>query len=93
MSKQALTDGNSAKTLLAVLNTDAIQGTNKVRIAIDPTTHTILLDDASSISFTMSPIDPRDENYVGVWAFQGNVDGLLYPAVANATGHLLVDTS
>lgn len=87
----ALKDGNSVATLLAVLNTDTIQGTNKVRIALNPSDSGIKIDKTATISFTMQPIDPRDENYVGVWAFQGNVDGLLYPAVATSTGALLVD--
>ena len=91
MSKNALTDGNSTKTLLAVLNTDTVQGTNKVRIAIN-SSNQILLDSTSTISFTMSPIDPRDDNYVGVWAFQGS-DYQLYPAVATSIGALLVNTS
>lgn len=90
MSKNALKDGNSTATLLAVLNTDSVQGTNKVRIAVDPVNNNIFIDDVSTISFTMKPIAPRDENYVGVWAFQGNIDGLLYPAVATRAGALLV---
>ena len=87
----ALKDGNSVATLLAVLNTDTVQGTNKVRIAVDPVTEGILLNPTATISFTMKPIDPRDENYVSVWAFEGTTDGLLYPAVATAAGELLVD--
>lgn len=93
MSKNALHDGNSVTTLLAVLNTDTVQGTNKVRIAVDPTNNAILIDETSTISFTMVPVDPRDENYVGCWLFQGNVDGLPYPAVATSTGALLVNTN
>jgi hypothetical protein len=89
----ALKDGNSTATLLAVLNTDTIQGKNKVRIAVDPANNSILVDFTSGISFTIEPIDPRDENYVRVWAFQGNVDGLLYPAVATSKGALLVSSN
>lgn len=85
----ALTDGNSAKTLLAVLNTDTTQGKTKVRIAVN-SSNAILMDSVSTISFTMEPIDPRDENYWGVWAFQGS-DNKLYPAVATSLGVLLVD--
>ena len=88
----ALKDANSVSTLLAVLNTDTNQGTNKVRIKVD-SNNKILTDTTSSISFTMSPIDPRDDNYVGCWLFQGNVDGLTYPAVATSAGALLVRTS
>lgn len=89
----ALKDGSSVATLLAVLNTDTVQGTTKVRIALNPSTHGIKVNTIASISFTMQPIDPRDENYVGVWAFQGNTDGLLYPAVATSIGELLIRTN
>lgn len=88
----ALTDSNSTKTLLAVLNTDTLQGTNLIRIAEDPVTHGVLIDETSTISFAMKPIDPRDQNYTSVWAFQGT-DGQLYPAVATSVGALLVNTS
>lgn len=89
----ALKDANSVATLLAVLNTDSVQGTNLVRIAVNPANSGILINTTASISFTMKPIDSRDANYVGVWAFQGNIDGLLYPAVATAAGELLVDVA
>lgn len=92
MSENALTDANSAKTHLAVLNTDSVQGTNKVRIAINPVNDGLKINTTSTISFTMTPIDPRDENYWGVWAFQGS-DGQLYPAVATISGELLIDTN
>lgn len=88
----ALKDGNSVSSLLAVLNTDTVQGTNLVRLAINSANNGIKLDSTSTISFTMKPIDPRDENYVGVWAFQGS-DGLLYPAVATSVGALLVKSN
>jgi hypothetical protein len=88
---QALKDSNSVSSLTAVLNTDTVQGTNLVRIAVDSTTNGVLIDTTSTISFTMQSIDPRDQNYVGVWCFQGTSDGLLYPAVATASGKLLVN--
>lgn len=88
----ALTDSNSAKTLLAVLNTDLIQGTNLVRIKINPLDNGISIDETSTISFTMEPISPRDQDYVNVWSFQGS-DGQLYPAVATSAGALLVRTN
>lgn len=88
---QALKDSNSAATYLAVLNTDTVQGTNLVRITVDSSTGGIKTDTTATISFTMQPIDPRDQNYVGVWAFEGTTDGLLYPAVATSAGSLLVD--
>lgn len=85
----ALTDSNSVKTLLAVLNTDSVQGTTLVRLKVNPSDGGILIDETATISFTMKPIDPRDNNYRSVWAFQGS-DGQLYPAVATSTGNLLV---
>ena len=87
----ALKDANSVSTLLAVLNTDTVQGTHLVRLAVNPSNNGILIDTTSTISFTMKPIDPRDENYTSVWAFEGP-DGKLYPAVATSTGNLLVNT-
>ena len=89
--KNALKDPNSVATLQAVLNTDAIQGTNKVRIAIN-SSNEILVDTTSTISFTMEPVAPRDMNYVSVWLFQGS-DGNAYPAVATSSGALLVDVN
>ncbi len=89
-SSLALKDGNSVSTLLACLNTDTVQGQHLVAIAIDPITHGIEVDTVSTISFTMKPISPKDVNSYACWAFEGS-DGLLYPAVANSDGALLVD--
>ena len=89
--KVALKDSNSVASLLAVLNTDLIQGTNLVRIAVDPVTNGILTDETSTISFMMSPIDPKDANSVSLWCFQGT-DGKVYPAVATSLGALLINT-
>lgn len=83
-------DGNNVTGKLAVLNTDSVQGTNLVRIAINSSNGGIKINTTDSISFTMIPVDPRDENYVGCWLFQGT-DGLTYPAVADADGKLLID--
>ena len=44
----------------------------------------------ATISFTMSPIDPRDENYVNCMTFVGS-DGLVYPWVATADGEVLIE--
>lgn len=85
-------DQNHVPAKLAVLNTDTVQGTHLVAIAIDPTNHGIKVSTSATISFTMVPIDPKDENYVDCWLFQGD-DGLTYPAVATAAGELLIDTN
>lgn len=84
-------DQNSIFGKLAVLNTDTVQGTNLVPIAINPSNGGIKFDAASTISFTMVPIAEGDENYQKVWLFEGT-DGLTYPAVATAGGAILLDT-
>lgn len=83
-------DGNFVPSRLAVLNTDTVQGKTLVPITINQTNKGIEIDTTSTISFTMVPVDPRDQNYVGCWLFQGT-DGKTYPAVATSTGNLLVD--
>lgn len=88
----ALIDANTVPSKLAVLNTDTVQGTNLVRIAIDPTTKGIKVDSSATISFTMKTVDPRDQNYKTCWLFQG-LDGKTYPAVATSVGALLIDKS
>ena len=88
----ALRDDNSVPTLLAVLNTDTVQGTNLVRIKVNPIDHRILADTTSTISFTMVPLDPKDANSSEVWAFEGT-DHKLYPCVATSLGALLINTN
>lgn len=83
-------DNNNVPAKLAVLNTDTVQGTNLVPISIDAN-GVIRTTDTATISFTMVPVDPKDENYVNCWLFEGT-DGLTYPAVATASGRLLIDT-
>ncbi len=83
-------DENSVPAKLAVLNTDSVQGTNLVPIQIDSSNSGIEIDVASTISFTMVPVDPRDGNYAGCWLFEGT-NGLTYPAVATSGGALLID--
>lgn len=84
-------DQNHVTSKLAVLNTDTVQGTHLVNIKIN-SSHNILVSTVDTISFTMVPIDPHDENYVDVWLFTGS-DGLTYPAVATASGELLIDSN
>lgn len=83
-------DENNIPALLAVLNTDTVQGQHLVPLAINGATDAIRVNRTSTINFTMVPIDPRDQNYVGCWLFKGS-DGLTYPAVADAAGALLID--
>lgn len=84
-------DENSIPGKLACLNTDTVQGTNKVPLAITAS-GLLKIAQGAPLNFTMVPVDPRDENYVGCWLFEGS-DGLTYPAVADAEGKLLVNFS
>lgn len=82
-------DGNFVPGMLAVLNTDDVQGTNLVPLEI--TSDGLLqINSTATINFTMEPVDPKDENYVNCWLFQGT-DGNVYPAVADQFGALLID--
>lgn len=83
-------DGNGVVAKFAVLNTDTVQGQHLVSIAVSPINGGIRYDTTATISFTMEPIDPRDQNYAEVWCFEG-LDGLVYPAVATASGALLIN--
>jgi hypothetical protein len=83
-------DGNNIPSKLACLNTDTVQGTNLVPISINSSTGAVCINHTSTINFTMVPVDPKDENYVNCWLFEGS-DGLTYPAVADADGRLFID--
>jgi hypothetical protein len=85
----AIRDQNFIPTKLAVLNTDSVQGTNLVRIKINESNNGLKINTTDTISFTMQPVTPQDQNYVDCWLFEGT-DGLLYPAVVNASGELLI---
>ncbi|MDE2015932.1 MAG: hypothetical protein KGI72_05415 [Patescibacteria group bacterium] len=82
-------DDNFIPSKLAVLNTDGVQGTNLVKLAINGTNGGLRVNSTATISFTMEPIDPRDKNYIGCWSFEGT-DGKVYPAVATSVGELLI---
>ena len=83
-------DDNFVIPRLAVLCSDPIQGINIVPIQIN-SNNQILCNTIDTISFTMHPVDPRNKNYLGIWLFKG-LDGKTYPAVANASGELLITT-
>lgn len=83
-------DNNNIPGRLAVLNTDTVQGTTLVPICIKDDTGAICVTRTATKSFTMEPVDPKDENYVNCWLFEGD-DGLTYPAVATEGGRLLID--
>lgn len=81
-------DDNYVVPKLAVLNSDPIQGINLVPIQIN-SNNQILCTTTDTISFIMIPVSPRSKNYLGCWLFKG-LDGKTYPAVANASGALLI---
>ncbi len=84
-------DENSIFTKTAVLNTDTVQGTNLVRLVCDEgNSNSIKVNTIATISFTMQPIDERDENFRTCLTFTGS-DGLLYPCVATSIGELLIE--
>lgn len=88
-TQDAIRDQNHVPSGLAVLNTDSVQGTNKVRIKEDAVGG-MAVDTGASISFTMVPIDPRDSNYVDCLTWVGG-DGQVYPWVATSAGAVLID--
>lgn len=85
-------DQNHVPSVLAVLNTDAVQGTNLVTVKINPANNGMKVSTTATISFTMVAIDPRDENYVGCAMWVGT-DGKTYPWVATSLGEVLIDES
>lgn len=85
----AITDQNYVPAKLAVLNTDTVQGQHLVRVAINPVNGGLKVNTTDAISFTMVPIDARDENYRECMMFVGS-DGRTYPCVANSSGELLI---
>lgn len=89
-SENALRDQNFIPSKLAVLNTDTVQGTNLVRIKMNEGNGGMKIDTTATISFTMVPIDERDENYAKCMTFTGS-DGNVYPWVATSDGNVLVD--
>lgn len=68
-----------------------VDGVTKIPIAINPATNGVMVDTTSTISYTPTPIDPRDENFVDVWlATDGS--GLCYPINVNSDGAILIET-
>lgn len=80
-------DQNFIPTKLAVLNTD---GVTLVAIKSNESTGAMKVSTTDTISFTMSPISPEDENFNNTLLWVGT-DGLTYPWVANSDGEVLID--
>lgn len=72
-----------------VLNTDTVQGQNLVSIKINDATKSMKVSTTATISFTMVPIDAKDENYVNCATWTGT-DGLVYPWVVTSAGEVLI---
>jgi hypothetical protein len=90
--ENARPDENSVFSKTAVLNTDTVQGMNLVRIQVDENNgNSLKVNTTATISFTMVPVDPRDENYRTCATFTGS-DGLVYPWVATEDGEVLIST-
>lgn len=81
-------DENFIKGKLGVLNTD---GVTTIPIACNELTGGIKVNEVDTISFTMTPISPEDENYNKCMLFVGS-DGLTYPWVVNADGEVLISS-
>ncbi len=80
-------DQNFVRSKLGVLNTD---GVTLVTIKINPANGGMMVNSTDTISFTMTPIAPEDENYKKVLLWEGT-DGLTYPWVCNADGEVLIE--
>lgn len=80
-------DGNFIRGKLGVLNTD---GVTTIPIAINEATGAMKITTSATISFTMTPLAPRDANYNKCMLFVGS-DGLTYPWVCDENGAVLVD--
>lgn len=84
---EAPRDQNHRTATLGVLFTD---GVTTVPIAFNESNNGIKVNTLESVSYTPTPIDAEDKNWVDVWLFQGS-DGLTYPCNVDASGALLVD--
>jgi len=83
---EAPADQNHIRSKMGVLNTD---GRTLVTIKINESNGGMMINTIDTISFTMTPIAPRDENFNKVLLWQGT-DGLAYPWVVNAQGQVLI---
>ena len=79
-------DQNFVRSKLAVLNTD---GVTLIPIKVNELTGAMKVNTTDTISFVMSPISPKDENFKTCLMWVGT-NGLTYPWVANASGEVLI---
>lgn len=79
-------DQNRVMAKCGVLNTD---GRTIVPIKYKESTGEMLTTTTDTISFTMTPIAPRDDNTYPTLLWEGT-DGLTYPWVCNSAGRVLI---
>jgi len=88
----AARDANYVPTLLATDNAD---GSTPMRVYVDPTAHSLDVDDDTTGSDLSGNIASRDANYVPVLMGVSSVDGVTPTAIYGdpATGKLLIDST
>lgn len=84
-------DENTVPTLLAGLESD---GVTLVKVEVNPTSHSLKVDDDTTGS-DFGPDDaPRDQNFVPALMAVSSADGVTPVVVyATATGELLIDST
>lgn len=83
---QAPLDQNFVKGKLGVW---CVDGRTTIPIAISSTSGGVMTDTTSTISYTPVNIDPRDQNFQGVWMAQDE-NGRALPINVNADGAILI---
>lgn len=88
----AIRDNNNIPALLGVLNTN---GTTLVRVQANPSTHTLIVDNASTGSdFGPTGRALRDENNVTTMCATSEIDGVTpVPIYVTSDGKLLMDSN
>lgn len=90
-SQNASIDENSKATITAVLNTN---GTDIVRVGVNPTTHVLNVDDNTTGSDNGGNEAATDANgRVTMFAESSNADGVLVALYADSSGKLLIDSN
>lgn len=88
---EASRDQNHVTTILCALSSN---GTTPVRVEIDPDSHALKVDDASTGSSFGGTDAIRDQNRVPVWLAVSSSDEITpVPVFANSDGELLIDSN
>lgn len=83
----AIRDDNHVPVKLGVW---CVDGVTTIPIAINPVNNGVMIDSVSTVSYTPTPVDPDDENFVDVMLAQSG--GLFYPVNVNADGAILIES-